>query len=95
MTKMANKNNWRRIAILTSDYHILRCKMIWEKLADLIGSANASEVYKTEFAKALAEFKKNNREVVFVGAEKILENANSDYKVLVDEAKSSDGYKKD
>lgn len=94
MIKIANEKAWDKIAILTSDYHIPRYKMMWEKLANLIEGADVSDVYKEEFLKALAEFKRNNSQIIFVGAEEVLEKVNDDYRVLVKEAKESEGYKK-
>lgn len=94
MIKIANEKGWSQIAILTSDYHIPRCQMIWEKLIDLIEGAKAGEIYKKEFIEALAEFKQNNRRIIFVAAEKVLEKVNDDYRVLIKEAKESDGYQK-
>jgi len=93
LIKIANEKGWPQVAVLTSDYHTPRCKMIWEKLADLVNGADISGVRKKEFFKALADFKRNNVQIVFVGAEDILEKVNEDYRVLINEAKESDGYK--
>ena len=94
MIKIADEKGWSQIAILTSDYHIPRCKIMWKKLANLIDGADFSDDYKKEFSRALAEFKQNNSQIIFVGAEEVLEKVNDDYRVLVKEAKESDGYKK-
>lgn len=88
MIKLAVDNNWQKIAIITSDYHIPRTRALFANLADIINYEDP------EFREKLAEFKKRNIRVSFVSAEDVLENVSPLYKHLIAKAKQTESYKK-
>ncbi|MCL5011234.1 MAG: YdcF family protein [Patescibacteria group bacterium] len=94
MIKMAFENNWQDLAVITSGYHVKRCQMLWDKLDGLIANSNAGDDYKNEFQRNLAKFQEKGGNIRFVGAEDVLMAVNNDYRVLIEEAYQSEGYKK-
>jgi len=88
MIKMSVRENWKKITILTSDYHIPRTKEMFRQLGSLVKDEDP------EFDAALIKFKEANIEINFVSAEEILETTGHHFKSLIDKVRLTEGYKK-
>ena len=85
MVKISLKNKWRRVSVLTSDYHIPRVREFWRQLEVLSGGND-------EFIESLHNFH-GNSEVGFLSAEDVLENISGHYKYLIEKVRDSEPYK--
>lgn len=85
MIKMAQREGWSRVAIVTNDYHVPRAKEFFIQLEKL------SEQDK-ETMESISKFKQQV-EVSFIPAEKILESTSGHYKNLISKVRESDNYK--
>ncbi len=90
MVKMARKENWSSLSVLTSEYHIPRTR---EMLNQLSGLAQKFDLADEEFIVAQEFFKNSDSlSVRFLSAEEILPMRDSRYKKIIDEAKQLPAY---
>jgi hypothetical protein len=85
MVKMAVRENWKSVAVLTSDYHIARNLEMFVHLDEL------ADPKDEEFKNAWESFK-NNVSCVFIGAETILPLRNIKYGELIAKVEESPAY---
>lgn len=87
MVKMAIKNNWQSVAVLTNDYHLARNLEMFvnlDKLAD-----PKDEEFKTAWEKFQADVS-----CVFIGAETILPLRSPRYETLIEKVEETESYKR-
>ena len=63
MAKMSTKNEWKKVAVLTSDYHIDRVEALYSHLKELASRFNIND---EEFEKSWELIKNGNLEVVLL-----------------------------
>lgn len=86
--KLIATNNFSFSVILTSDYHIPRCKKMYERLAALSNPSDET------FRRSLEKVKNENFGVVFAAAETILPLRSPHYATLIEKAHQTTEYAK-
>lgn len=87
MVKMAVKNGWTRINILTSGFHIPRTREIFNHLESILSYDDS------EFDVAIKKFKKMDPVVSFISADSILINTSDHYQYLFNKVNQLNSYK--
>jgi len=91
MVKMVKAQNWKKMAILTNDYHIPRTREMLKQLKVLAERFNLSD---KDFLEAWNYFKEGeNIEVRFISSEQVLPLRDRRYKKLIDEVKKLPSYR--
>jgi hypothetical protein len=85
MIKLAVTHKWGRVALLSSDYHIRRIRLMAEMIREL-GSKDK------EFLSAYELFTERNVELLFISAEDILKNYSPHYAYLINKVHKSERY---
>ncbi len=88
MVKISVQEKWKRIIILTNDYHIPRAKEMFQQIESLVKGEDS------EFDAALIKFKEANTEINFMSAEEILETTDPHFKTLIEKVRQTEEYKK-
>lgn len=94
MLKLAIDNNWTKISIITSDYHIPRTAEMMRQIESL--DKIAPDEHRQEAIEAMQEFetfKANGGQISFVAAEDILVKISDRYKVYLDQVKQTPSFK--
>lgn len=86
MLLLAIENGWKKIGLVTSEYHIPRVSRMLELLEPI------SRDVSSEFANALRKYQDGELEVVMIPAESVLESVSSKYKLLFDQVRNSKEY---
>lgn len=87
MIKMARVNNWSRLGIITSRWHVARVKMMYEKLETIEGLCTTEEVTM------IKEFKSSGAMVAIIAAEDITDEVSEEYRKTIQEVERRDSYK--
>lgn len=88
MIKISVREKWKRITIITNDYHIPRAKEMFQQIESLVKGEDP------EFDAALIKFKEANTKINFISAEEILETINPHFKTLIEKVKQTEEYTK-
>ena len=92
MMKIARINNWEKVAVLTSGYHVERVSEMLSHLKEIIKNMGIKD---GEFDNAWEYFDGGNKlEVRFLSAEEILPLRNIKYQEIIDKVRDSESYKK-
>jgi DUF218 domain len=87
LVKFVANHKWRRIVIITNEFHIPRAQELLRQLDTLQDPHGVSQ--DADFRAALPLFYELSSEVVFVSADAILPLRNPRYERIVDQAKAS------
>jgi uncharacterized SAM-binding protein YcdF (DUF218 family) len=109
VVKISAQNDWRNVAVITNDYQIERAQKILDILKDeekrvelknqlqfLFKLGEETDLFESKWndlEQALAKFKKDSVNVVFVSAENVLKKRSPHYETLINELTELDGYK--
>lgn len=92
MMKIARTNNWEKVAVLTSGYHVERVSEMLSHLKEIMENMGRRD---GEFDNAWEYFDKGNKlEVRFLSAEEILPLRNIIYQKIIDIVRNSEAYRK-
>ena len=92
LLKIIEKNNWHHVAVVTNEFQIPRAKAMLERMDTLHDPNGAWQ--DPEFQKSLKKMKEKSVKIVFVSAEEVLPIRSKHYTRIVEEAKTSDAWKK-
>jgi uncharacterized SAM-binding protein YcdF (DUF218 family) len=87
LVKFVVRHKWRRIVIITNEFHIPRAQELLRQLDTLQDPDGVSQ--DADFRAALPVFHELSSELVFVSADAILPLRNPRYERIVDQAKAS------
>lgn len=86
MVKLAVKNNWSKIAIVSTGFHIPRIRKMMDNLESIMSYNDP------EFFEAIKVFRDKNINVYFISADDVLASVSSHYKKLIAEVRQKPGY---
>lgn len=89
MVKLAVRQRWQEVRVLTSDYHIPRVEEMFRQLPSLISAGR-----DPEFTAAWSEFQSRNISVRCVSAEEILPHRSPHYQTLIARVRQSPEYQR-
>ena len=92
LMRMTENMGWKRVVMITNDYHLPRAKAIFENL-EALAAKNYEEEDSKEVAKLLKRTKEAGTELIFQGAEEILELRSPHYKNLIAAAQDTQAFK--
>jgi hypothetical protein len=93
LMKLAVQNNWTKVSIITSDYHIPRTAEMMNQLTSLDKIAPAEHIQEADEAmEALSTFNKRGGRVAFIAAEDILRLVSHRYGEYLDNVKQTSSY---
>lgn len=90
MVKLMTKYSWKKVAVITSSYHVPRIREIWKRLITFL---DINEADFDEVVSALAWGISNRVGVTFVPAERILFLRHHSYESLIARVEETSGYK--
>lgn len=91
LVKMADKNGWKKVGVLTSDYHVERVREMYNHLDEL---AKKFKLDDQEFQEDWQKIKDQGvLEIFMVSAEDILPERNPKYSAIIEAVRNSDAYK--
>lgn len=88
LVRMAAANGWKKVAVITSDYHVPRSQEILQRLETYADEED------TELVSAVEQMKSGKIEVSFVAAEEILPLRSEHYRTLIEKVHQSAEYRK-
>lgn len=92
MVQLIFQNKWKSVAVVTSDYHIPRMELLFEKLKEL-SSEKERDHLSEKVDEALRYINELGVVIQFVSAEDILPIRSSHYAGLISKVRETDAYK--